>query len=149
MSEDETPADRIRAARERAGMTEDEVASQASLPVAWYRDLEHDPSEIWSNVSLDSLYRLCEALGLTLQRILDVENVVVPSISPSELATMIQHRIVAEGTDPDTWGDRVGWDVKSILTAPMTVASYTLDALRDICGALNLDWRAVLRPYKE
>src|SRR5690349_1268840 len=150
MSEDETPGDRFRAARERAGMTEDEVATQASLPVAWYRDLEHDPSEIWSNVSLDSLYRVCEVLGLTLRGILDVENKVgVPSIAPSQLATTIQHRIRAEETDPETWGDRVGWDVKPILTDPMNVERYTLDALRDICGALNLDWRAVLRPYSE
>ena len=148
MSEDETPGDRIRAARERAGMTEKEVAARASLPVAWYRDLENDPSEIWSNVSLDSLYRLCEALGLTLRGILDVEDTVtVPFISPSELAAMIQHRIGIEGTDPDTWGDRVGWDVTPIITDPKNSERYTLDALRDICGALDLDWRAVLRPY--
>jgi transcriptional regulator with XRE-family HTH domain len=44
--------ERLSAARERAGLTEEQVAERVGLPVASYRDLEHDRGELFSNVSL-------------------------------------------------------------------------------------------------
>lgn len=63
MNADSTP-ERIRKARERCGLTPEEVADRVGLPVAWYYDLEAFSDGVLSTVSLAHLRVLGHVLGL-------------------------------------------------------------------------------------
>jgi transcriptional regulator with XRE-family HTH domain len=54
--------DRLTNARLRAGLTLEAAAERAGIPVASYRDLENDPAELFSNVSLAHL----QGIGIAL-----------------------------------------------------------------------------------
>ncbi len=61
---DESTCDRLRKARERLGLTPEEVASRMGLSAPWYYDLEAYPDEVVSTVSLAHLQVLGQTLGL-------------------------------------------------------------------------------------
>ena len=147
MEADHTAGDRILAARERAALSEEEAAAHAGLPLAWYRDLEHDPGEVWSNASLANLRDLGRAIGLSVRQILEGDRAGAPlrTVTPSELAAAIRASVDADGGDVDGWSERAGWDVAPILVDPARLwGAYTPDALRAICAAVGLDWRGAL-----
>ena len=58
-----TPNERLRSAREARGLSEDDVAEAAALPVTWYRDLELFEDELTDNVSLVHLQIIAGTLG--------------------------------------------------------------------------------------
>ena len=74
----ETPPERIRLARERAGLEPADVAAQLNLPQAHYWDLESFEDEAWMTISLEELGTLARILGVTPRFILDGEAPVSP-----------------------------------------------------------------------
>lgn len=141
-----TPPERIRAARERAGLELADVAERVGLPFAHYRDLEDFEDEAWTTISLDTLRRLARILGLTPLRILEGDQAPAPSrrMSFAEFSAAVAASVEKAGGDADAWGDEAGWDVAPLLADPEKVWSLDADALRDIADAAGVDWRAVL-----
>ena len=142
----ETPADRIRIARERAGLEPMDVAAQLDLPQAHYWDLESFEDEASMTLSLEELSALARILGVTPRFILDGEPPVSPEdrMSFEAFAAAIRKAVDAAGGDVDAWGDVAGWDVAPLLADPRAVLELSSDAVKDIAEAAGLDWRRVL-----
>ena len=142
----ETPPDRIRNARERAGLEPMDVAAQLNLPQAHYWDLESFEDEAWMTISLEELGALARILGVTPRFILDGEEPVPPGdrLSFEGFAAVIRKAVDAAGGDVDAWGDGAGWDVAPILADPKAIWGLSPDALKDIAEAAGVDWRLVL-----
>ena len=141
----ETPCDRIRAARERLGLTPEEVASTIGLSALWYYHLEADPDEVFSNLSLRHLQRLGQALGLEPTNIL-VDNAKPPTqrIEFRDVVVRLQRRMELEGFDAETLGKHLGWQIGGALADPEELWHFNVAGLRDVCQGVGVDWLAVL-----
>ena len=141
-----TPPERIRAARERAGLEPMEVAERLNLPQAHYWDLESFEDEAWMTLSLEELGALARLLGVTSRYILDGESPVGADkrMSFDEFAAVIRKAVDASGGDVDAWGETAGWDVAPILANSKAIWELNPDGLKDIADTAGVDWRLVL-----
>lgn len=141
-----TPNERIRAARERAGLQLEDVAGKLEISYAEYWDIEAFEDEIWLSISLETLHRLALTIGVTLREILDEGESPWPArtLSFADFARVVQESVRASGGDVDAWGERAGWDVEPLLRDPDEIWNLSADGLRDIAGVAGVDWRSVL-----
>jgi len=141
-----TPPERIRLARERAGLEPMDVAARLDLPQAHYWDLESFEDEAWMTLSLEELGALARLLGVTSRYILDGESPVAPDkrLSFEEFAAVIRKAVEAAGGDVDAWGETAGWDVAPLLADPKAIWELNADGLKDIADTAGVDWRLVL-----
>jgi transcriptional regulator with XRE-family HTH domain len=141
----ESPCDRIRAARERLGMMPKEVASAMGLSSAWYDHLELVPGEVFSNVSLAHLKALGQTLGLEPATILAGDGAPYPQRRPFEdVVDGLRRQMESAHIDADTLGERLGWDIRALLADPEQLWNFNVDGLRDVCEGVGIDWLAVL-----
>jgi transcriptional regulator with XRE-family HTH domain len=142
---DESTCDRLRGARERLGLTPEEVASKVGLSAAWYYDLEAYPDEMFSTLSLAHLQALGRALGLDPKRIL-FGDTASPDASQGfrDVVDALERRMKLEGLDAETLGERLGWDIRDVLTDPEELWNFNVTGLRDVCLGAGVDWLAVL-----
>lgn len=141
-----TPPERIRAARERAGLELLDLAQQLELPFAHYCDLEMFEDEAATTISLETLQHLGRLLGLTPLQILEGDEAVVPSarLTFAEFSSAVAAAITKAGGDVEAWEDEAGWEVRPLLQDPETIWKLDAEALCDIAKAAGVDWRAVL-----
>lgn len=144
--EEQLASERIRKAREKLGLSAEQVAEGLSLPVAWYRDLESYPDEVISNISLAHLQLLGGILGIDPRHILLGEKVSAPKERGNfqDVSTGLNRIMIEKGLDPDRLGEQVGWDVREVLIDSQELWNFTVDGLRDLCRAAEIDWLAVL-----
>ena len=137
-----SPSERIREARERLGLEPSEVAAAAGLNYDAYFDVEHCDDEATSNISLDQLIVIGRLIGLTPLGILEGSGFPAPArrVSLAELAGRAAERMAGEGMSAYEYGERVGWEMAPVFTDPETIRTYTVDALRDICREVGIDW---------
>ncbi len=146
---DESTCDRMRAARERLGLTPEEVASKMGLSAPWYYDLEAYPDEVFSTVSLAHLQVLGQTLGLEPATILVGDG--APPMDRGEfrdVADGLERRMSSEGLDAKTLGDRLGWSIGGVLADPQELWKFNVTGLRDVCQGAGVDWLAVLPRLK-
>ena len=142
---DESTCDRLRGARERLGLTLEEVANRMGLSARWYYDLEAYPDEVSSTVSLAHLQVLGQTLGLEPATILVGETT-----SPTDrggfrdVVDGLERRMKSEGLDAKTLGERLGWDIRGVLADPEELWTFNVAGLRDVCLGVGVDWLAVL-----
>ncbi|HET9939909.1 MAG TPA: helix-turn-helix transcriptional regulator [Candidatus Eisenbacteria bacterium] len=141
-----TANERIRAARERAGLEHGEMADKVGISWEEYWDIEGFEEDVWCCHSFDTLHRLAQALGLTLLGILEGDDSVDPaeSMSFADFRSAVAESVRASGGDADAWGERAGWDVEPVLRDPEAFWKRCPDELRDVANAAGIDWRAVL-----
>ncbi|MFY9571434.1 MAG: hypothetical protein WAV20_08555, partial [Blastocatellia bacterium] len=48
------------------------------------------------------------------------------------------------GVNVREFEDRVGWDVEPLLNEPSKLASYDIDAVKDISNEIEVDWLSIL-----
>ena len=140
-----TANERIRAARERAGLDLSEAAEKLGVSFEEFRDLEDFDDEIWSLFSLAELRKLAQILGLTPRLILTGDaRAPDETVSFADFSRAIAESVRAGGGDADAWGERAGWDVEPLLRDPEEIWNLCPDGLRDIADAAGIDWRTVL-----
>jgi transcriptional regulator with XRE-family HTH domain len=139
-------AERIREARERAGIDADAVASAAGLNPNWYFDVESYDAEVTSNISLDQLIIITHVVGLTPLGALEgpAAQAPAPRISLTELVETARRQMIAAGETVEQYSTRVGWEMAPLFANPAYLRNYTVDALQDICRTVGMDWRAAL-----
>ena len=144
--EEQSAPERIRHARERLGLSTAQVAERLGPPLAWYRDVESYPEEVFSNVSLAHLQLLGDVLRLEPSRILLGESATVPSRRGEfqDVTTALNRKMVAEGLDAETLSERVGWNIREVLFDSQELWNFTVDGLRDVCRFAEVDWLSVL-----
>ena len=146
---DESTCDRMRGARERLGLTPEEVAGKMGLAAPWYYDLEAYPDEVFSTVSLAHVLVLGQTLGLEPAKILVGDT--TSSTDRREFRDVVkglEHRMESEGLDAETLGERLGWDIRAVLADPGALWNFNVAGLRDVCHGVGVDWLAVLPRLK-
>lgn len=140
-----TPNERIRAARERAGLELGDMAGQLDMSFESYRDLEDFDDDVFG-LHLKTVHRLASVLGLSVRYILDgdASGGPVRSISFADFSSAVAESVRASGGDADAWGERVGWDVEPLLRDPEEIWNCCPEGLREVADAVGIDWLAVL-----
>lgn len=138
--------ERLKLAREQRGLTHEALAAATGLPPASIADLESYDDELTSNLSLTNLRALCGLLQLSPMALLlgAVPPMTASPISLSELAIALGRAHEASGLSVAQFSERVGWELKDVLTDPRAFGHFTVDGLRDVCAEAGVDWTAVL-----
>jgi transcriptional regulator with XRE-family HTH domain len=134
----------FREAREKAGLSERELASLLGTSATAIRDIESLDGELFGHYSPADLRLMASALGTTPGLLLHITPV-APPVTGAELINRIRDRLE---TSPETiaaFEDRVGWRIAELLDSPEHLLSdLTVDGLQLLCAGLNTDWRQVL-----
>lgn len=136
-------AERIRAARERAGLTREAVWRRLEINDDWYRDVEWDDSEVMMTLSLAQVTLLADLLGTRADRLLE-DGCPSPRSSRSlgfvELAARAEARMAELEMSVEEFGERVGWEIGTTLDDPERFWLWNADGLQDLCAELGLCW---------
>ena len=139
------PRKRLIEARARSAKTPEQVATAAGLLATNYYDLELCDDEIVSAISIRDLNKLCSVLGVTLRELFGVS---APTLKEkngfSNLAMQVQEYLKTHGVSPMELEEKVGWELDGFLHDPETAWQWTVDALRDVCREIGVDWGLVL-----
>jgi transcriptional regulator with XRE-family HTH domain len=138
---------RLTDARLRAGLTVEAAAERAGIPIAWYRDLENDPDELFSNIALAHLQGIGIALGVSPAEFLVGHPLAVSpaeELGFAELVERLEARRIQAGLSADEFSEHVGWELQDVLIDPQGLWNFTVDGLRDVCAAAGVDWLTVL-----
>ncbi|HTO52526.1 MAG TPA: helix-turn-helix transcriptional regulator, partial [Myxococcota bacterium] len=144
-------ASRIRAARERAGLTDSQVAASIGINVSWYGDIEADDAEVFMTLSLQQLGLLASCLGLHPRDIVCSET--AAQVEPIPMATLV--RLIANQIEVRSEGvaqasERIGWDLTSALADYRHAwDDWNVDCLQDVARAVGVDWPRVLASWAE
>jgi transcriptional regulator with XRE-family HTH domain len=139
-------SERLRVARERAGRTPEELAARIGITTAWYYDLEGQPEEVSTTLSLAQLYDLASALELDLRHLLLGEEAPPLATRPSagDFVERLRSKVAASGKSPEELGAEIGWDIGRLLRTPESLWELNLDGLRDVCAFAGVDWTTLL-----
>jgi transcriptional regulator with XRE-family HTH domain len=134
-------AERLRAAREASGRDLASLSAATGISENNLQDLEGDPSEVLTSLSLGDLAMLCRELGvapcLLLQDSLDP---VTPHISYESLMTAVRDEIEKRGITLEDFEEEAGWELGKALEDPEQAEHWCPDGLYDICQMVNLNW---------
>ncbi|HZV35139.1 MAG TPA: helix-turn-helix transcriptional regulator [Verrucomicrobiae bacterium] len=134
----------IREARERAGLPPEEAARRMCISRSLLRSLESNDDELTALHSPADVQRFCHVLGVRPAELLDVKCQGKP-LTPEDIAAKIFDHCRKKGVDISQFEDTVGWCVTRSLEKPRRfLQDYSLDALRDICRELNLEWERLV-----
>ncbi len=138
--------DRIRQARLQAGLSENEIARRLGITIHSYCDLESYDYEAFTVVSLKHVAELGRILGVQPRVLLlgrDGEGG-KQTVTFEDVTAHIAKKVSESGLTADQVGDLIGWDIKPLLSDPPSLSDYTVEALYDICKAVDLDWVAAV-----
>jgi transcriptional regulator with XRE-family HTH domain len=134
------PHIRFREARERLGLSPDEVAKQSGVSSAEIWDIEAYENELTSCHSPRSLQLFCRVLRV---QPVDLFGGVSsgPAISPAELVQRIHEECRSRQITLEQFEDVVGWRLsESIEPAEKLLEDLTVDGLQWLCRELRIDW---------
>ncbi len=130
---------RLKTAREAAGMYPSELAAFVGHSQSAYLDLENCEGEIFMNIDLGNLAKLCSALGLRPHQLFDSTSRSV-SISSKILCQQIRDRVTHLGISVSAFSDRVNYDIHPALLDSNEVLNWNIDCLKNVCEELSLNW---------
>jgi len=138
------PRVRFRQARERTGLSPDDVASRCGInsPSIW--DIEKSDGELTSCYSPKQIQKFCSALGI---RPLDLfsDGITEPPITADNLAQLISSECHSRGITLEKFEEIVGWRLSACINPPeKLLEDMTVDGLQWLCQELHIDWRRVL-----
>jgi transcriptional regulator with XRE-family HTH domain len=135
---------RFREARERLGLSPEEVSARSgvSSPSVW--DLEEIDGEITCNYSPRGLQALCRVIGIRAVELFG-DEVAEPPVSAADLAQRIYTECRSRGVTLEQFEDAVGWRLSACKAPPeKLLEDMTVDGLQWLCRELRIDWRRVL-----
>lgn len=149
MEHDETPpyAARLRTAREQTGRSIDTMAALLGMTRDAYWDLESYDDEVLTCLSIAQVAVLCRTLGLAPRTLFAEESSDEQgAITLEALGLKITTHLQAEQMDLSAFEARVGWEVATWLERRQEcfTARFPVEALRDICQAIGVNWVAAL-----
>jgi transcriptional regulator with XRE-family HTH domain len=138
-----TTSERLRTARERRGLTTEQVAQRLGISPQYYEDVEAYDQELEANVSLGQLLTLLTELQLDPRELF-------PDAPPggpvrfSALKAAIEAHLVHYGLTRGAFEEGVGWSLEGPLADPKRFRELNLDALKDITAKLGVGWLGVI-----
>jgi transcriptional regulator with XRE-family HTH domain len=136
-----SPQSALRIARERAGLTQEQVATLAGISPAAYWDLELCSDDLTTAVSIRTLARVCQAVAIDLHRLFGVSSCAPEKrITPSRLRKQTIEHLNRTHLSIPALEDKVGFHLSSFLANPDTVWDWNIDCLRSVCEELGVNW---------
>lgn len=141
------PNVRFRQARERAGLSLDQVAAQCGIDNiggAAIRDIETHEDELSTVHSPMNLRKLATLLEVHPAEFF-TDKIPDSRISAQELVTLIQQEYTARGLTLEQFEDLVGWTLRDYIDSPEKLLSdMSIDGLQWLCRELRIDWLRAL-----
>jgi len=140
-------ATRIQQARERLGISEEELVRRWGADPSVHWDLELHNDELFQCVDFETLPKLAAALEVPLMAILFGEEPPEPidKVSYQEVAGRIANRMRSESLTVQRLSEIVGWELQPILERPEALGSYNIAGVHDVCQAVGIDWVGLLQ----
>ena len=139
-------ARRFQQARERLGLSLEDVANRLGIATSEYWDIEFHDDEAFSCFSVAELRQIATMLATPLETLLFGSDFERPTtrISPAEIAERLRALAASEGLTIEALGDRVGWELEPVMADPESLWEFNLLGLSDVCHAIGVDWVAAL-----
>jgi transcriptional regulator with XRE-family HTH domain len=139
-----SPHIRFRKARERASLSQEEVASQTGISFESIWDIESFEGELSSCYSPKEVQQLCGVLGMRPIELFE-DNFPEPAISAQNLVQMIHDECRSRGIALEQFEDVVGWKLSECIEPPERLLDdMTIDGLQWLCRELRVNWMRVL-----
>jgi hypothetical protein len=138
------PHTRFRQARERLGLSPDEVAAQSGITSSNVWDVESCEDELTSCCSPEDVRRLCGVIGIHPASLFG-DQISEPPVTSDELVRRIHSECHLRGITLEQFEDVVGWRLSAIMEPPeKLLQDLTVDGLQWLCRELHIDWRRAL-----
>ena len=139
-----TPNLRFREARERLGLSPDELAQRCGLPSPCIWDIEQCEGDLTSCYSPREVRQFCSVLGIRSIALFADEIAETP-VSTEELVGRIHDECRSRGITLEQFEEAVGWHLSACMYPPeQLLEQMTIDGLQWLCRELRIDWRRVL-----
>jgi transcriptional regulator with XRE-family HTH domain len=143
----------VRSARERQGLSEEQVAARSGLTIYEYGDVEQHADEICSAISLAAARRICGALNIDLSELLVAEHLLslqTAGTSPQSIVPRHQlirdHRIARSVSVSDV-ANAIGFEEAAVVLGESKedyLETLPIRVLIDWARHLGLDVRSML-----
>lgn len=138
------PHIRLREARERMGLSHEEVAARSGISTPSIWDLESFEGELTCLYSPRDIHLLCSIVGT---RPIDLfsDGFSESRVSPPELVQRIHAECLSRDVTLEQFEDVVGWQLSVCIEPPeRLLEDMTVDGLQWLCRELHIDWRRVI-----
>ena len=140
----DAPHTRFREARERIGLTPDEVATKSRVSDAGVWDIEAFEGDLTCAYSPADVQKFCRVLCIEPAALFG-GPISEPPVSADELVRLIHEECRARGVSLEQFEDAVGWRLSESMEPPARLREdLTVDALQWLCRELRIDWRRAL-----
>ena len=138
------PHIRFREARERRGLSPDQVAAQSGVTDAGVWDIEACEGDLTCCYSPRDVQKFCRVLGIRPVELFGGE-ISEPPVSADELARRIHEECRSRSITLAQFEDAVGWRLSACIEPPQRLLEdMTVDGLQWLCRELRIDWRRAL-----
>jgi transcriptional regulator with XRE-family HTH domain len=138
------PHIRFREARERRGLSPDQVAAQSGVTDAGVWDIEECEGDLACCYSPRDVQKFCRVLGIRPVELFG-EQISEPAVSADELVRRIHEECRSRGITLEQFEDAVGWRLSACIEPPeKLLEDMTVDGLQWLCRELRIDWRRAL-----
>ena len=135
---------RFREARERLGLSPDEVAQRSGVSSAGVWDIEKCEGDLTCCYSPRDVQKFCRVLGIRPVELFG-EEISEPAVSADELARRIHEECRSRGITLEQFEDAVGWRLSACIEPPeRLLEDMTIDGLQWLCRELGIDWHRVI-----
>lgn len=137
-------ADRIQALRLKSGRTEQELAGELGLTVQSYCNLEQLDDELESVVSIAQALKLAKLLDTDLLALLGETEIPV-RMPIARVRSALNAQLGSSGEAKELMEDTINWDLGPFLEgSDEWTTVYTIDFLRQLATAIEVDWQVLL-----
>ena len=139
-----SPHIRFREARERAGLSRDELAARSGVSDAGVWDIEEIDGDLTCCYSPSDVQKFCRVLGIHPAELFGGE-ISEPAVSPDELVRLIREECRSRSITLEQFEDAVGWRLSACIEPPeRLLEDMTVDGLQWLCRELRIDWRRAI-----
>jgi transcriptional regulator with XRE-family HTH domain len=142
------PRERLKLARQAAGLSEQEVAQRAGLTVNNYYDLEVYDDELPYVLSLSELCAVAAVVGLTPRQLFDECDLALQDpdkkMTFQQLHVLLTQAISSSKQALIDFEDKAGWEMAPFVASADAASDWNIDQLKDVCTALNVHWCRLL-----
>jgi hypothetical protein len=135
------PHRRFKEARERAGLSIDQVEILTGANVF---DLEEFEGDLTACYSPTQVKQLCQVVGIKAVELFG-NQVSEPAVSAEDLIELIDAEIKSRRITLEQFEDAVGWKLSELMQSPRRLLEdISIDGLQWLCRELRIDWRRVM-----
>lgn len=137
------PEDRLKEARIKAGLSEEEVARHIGINKPWYYDLESHDDEIISTLDLAVLFHLCRLLQIRPHYLFD-RTVARSGYTLENLQRDLKAKQLELKLHDEAYWNYLGWDVSGFFTDAFVFFDNPVLWVEDLARVVGKDWLQII-----